>query len=78
MTTDIVFPEFAEDGDEVAKVVSWMVEPGSKVEEDEEVLELLTDKATFTVPAPAKGVVEALVKEGDEITVGTVLGRIRS
>jgi pyruvate dehydrogenase E2 component (dihydrolipoamide acetyltransferase) len=78
MTTDIVFPEFAEDGDERAKVVAWLIPEGQKVAEDDEVVELLTDKATFTVPSPSTGILKYSVKEGQEIDVHTVLGTITS
>ena len=54
------------------------MEPGQKVEEDEEIVELLTDKATFTVPSPATGTVEIVVKVDQEISVNTVLGHILS
>jgi pyruvate/2-oxoglutarate dehydrogenase complex dihydrolipoamide acyltransferase (E2) component len=76
MSVDIVFPEFAEDGDEKAKVLKWLVEEGQIVEEDDEIVELLTDKATFTVPAPATGKVTKKVKENEEISVNTVLGTV--
>jgi pyruvate/2-oxoglutarate dehydrogenase complex dihydrolipoamide acyltransferase (E2) component len=76
MSVDIVFPEFAEDGDEKAKVLKWLVEEGRIVEEDDEIVELLTDKATFTVPAPATGKVTKKVKEDEEISVNTVLGTV--
>ena len=78
MTTDIVFPEFAEDGDEKAQLIKWLVPEGTKVEEDDEIMELLTDKATFTVPAPATGTLSYIAKEGDEVSVNTVLGTIES
>jgi pyruvate dehydrogenase E2 component (dihydrolipoamide acetyltransferase) len=78
LKTDIVFPEFAEDGDERAKVVAWLVEAGQTVKEDDEIVELLTDKATFTVPSPASGRVEIAIPEGKEISVNTVLGHIES
>lgn len=78
MVTDIVFPEFAEDGDERAKVISWLVEEGQAVEENDEVVELLTDKATFTVLSPAKGTVKIKVTPGTEISVNAVMGQVIS
>jgi pyruvate dehydrogenase E2 component (dihydrolipoamide acetyltransferase) len=78
MKTDIVFPEFAEDGDEKAQLIKWLVEEGQEVEEDQEIMELLTDKATFTVPAPTTGRLSHLAKEGEEVSVNTVLGTIES
>jgi pyruvate/2-oxoglutarate dehydrogenase complex dihydrolipoamide acyltransferase (E2) component len=78
MVTDIVFPEFAEDGDERAKVISWLVEEGQPVEENDEVVELLTDKATFTVLSPAKGTLKILITPGTEISVNAVMGQVIS
>jgi len=78
MKTDIVFPEFAEDGDEKAQLIKWLVPEGTNVEEDDEVMELLTDKATFTVPSPATGKISYVAKEGDEVSVNTVLGTVES
>ena len=78
MKIDVVFPEFAEDGDEKAQLVKWLVPEGEKVEEDQEIMELLTDKATFTVPAPAAGRLNHSAKEGDEVSVNTVLGTIEA
>jgi pyruvate dehydrogenase E2 component (dihydrolipoamide acetyltransferase) len=76
MITDIVFPEFAEDGDEKAKLIKWLVADQGQVQEDDEIVELLTDKATFTVPAPCSGKLSHGVPEGKEISVNTVLGQI--
>lgn len=75
MKHEIVFPEFAEDGDEKAKVVAWNIKIGETVEEGDDIVELLTDKATFTVPAPATGKLTQITKELDtEVSVGEVLG----
>lgn len=79
MVTEITFPEFAEDGDEVAKLLKWNYQIGEQVNEGEEVLELLTDKATFTVSSPVNGKLSKLiVEEGAEVKVGDVLGLIES
>ena len=78
MKTNIVFPEFAEDGDEKAKLLKWLVTENTHVNEDDEIVELLTDKATFTVPAPTSGLLKHIIPEGQEISVNTVLGTIES
>ena len=78
MKTNIVFPEFAEDGDEKAKLLKWLVAENALVNEDDEIVELLTDKATFTVPAPTTGRLKRTIPEGQEISVNTVLGTIES
>ncbi len=51
---------------------------GEQVQADEVIMELETDKVTVEVNAPAAGVIESLaVKEGDEVSVGATLGKIK-
>ena len=51
---------------------------GDQVAADEVIMELETDKVTVEVNAPAAGVIESLsVKQGDEVGVGAVLGKIK-
>jgi 2-oxoglutarate dehydrogenase E2 component (dihydrolipoamide succinyltransferase) len=60
-----------------ATVARWMKQPGEAVAADEPLVELETDKVTVEVPAPAAGVLEAIVaKEGAEVEVGALLGTI--
>jgi 2-oxoglutarate dehydrogenase E2 component (dihydrolipoamide succinyltransferase) len=60
-----------------ATVARWMKQPGDAVAADEPVVELETDKVTVEVPAPAAGVLEAIIaKDGTEVEVGAVLGTI--
>jgi pyruvate dehydrogenase E2 component (dihydrolipoamide acetyltransferase) len=48
------------------EIVKWLVKPGDTVEEDQGIVELMTDKATVTVPAPRAGKVVSLHgKEGE-------------
>jgi 2-oxoglutarate dehydrogenase E2 component (dihydrolipoamide succinyltransferase) len=55
----------------------WHVRPGSRVEEGEDVAELITDKAAFQLPAPAAGrVAELLADEGAEVKPGQALARL--
>ncbi len=57
-----------------AEVVAWLVESGQCVEEDEPVVEVMTDKATVTIGAPAAGTVHTLCCEvGAHAKVGDVL-----
>jgi 2-oxoglutarate dehydrogenase E2 component (dihydrolipoamide succinyltransferase) len=54
-----------------------MKQAGEAVAADEPLVELETDKVTVEVPAPAAGVLEAIVaKDGTEVEVGAVLGTI--
>jgi pyruvate dehydrogenase E2 component (dihydrolipoamide acetyltransferase) len=56
------------------ELVSWLVEPGETVTEDQPVAEVETDKALVEVPSPYDGTVTELhVAEGEMVPVGTVI-----
>lgn len=56
------------------EIVKWLVDEGQTVEEHQPVVEVMTDKATVEVPAPAAGVMKALLAaEGDTVPVGDVI-----
>ncbi|MCR4427097.1 MAG: 2-oxo acid dehydrogenase subunit E2 [Firmicutes bacterium] len=58
-------------------VTRWMVEPGDRVDRGQPVVEIMTDKITYEVEAPAAGVIgPILVSDGEVVPVGTVLGTI--
>ncbi len=59
-------------------ISAWLKAEGDFVEEGGDLLELETDKANVTVPAPASGVVSIAVKQGTEVTIGQVVGFIDS
>jgi pyruvate dehydrogenase E2 component (dihydrolipoamide acetyltransferase) len=71
--TDFTLPELGENvttGD----VLRLLVGPGDRLEKDQPVLELETDKATIEVPSAVRGVVrEVKVKAGDRIVVGQAI-----
>ena len=57
-----------------AEIVSWLVEPGDAVSEDQPVAEVETDKAVVEVPAPVNGSVrELLADPGEMVPVGDVI-----
>ena len=69
-------PELGE-GIETAVVSTWYVKVGDRVKEDDDVVELITDKATFNVSATAGGIVKKiLAKEGEEVKIGGPLALI--
>ena len=73
---EVKLPPLAE-GVTKANVSYWHKSAGDAVKEGEDLVELVTDKATFNMPAPASGVLkEVLVSEGDEVSVGQVLAKI--
>lgn len=74
--TDVVLPPLAE-GVDKASVSYWHHGVGDAVKEGEDLVELVTDKATFNMPAPSSGILKAiLANEGDGIKVGQVIARI--
>lgn len=57
-----------------AEIVEWHVKPGDVVEEDQTLVEVMTDKATVELPSPVPGKVAVCNGEpGDMIAVGSVL-----
>ncbi|HWV85569.1 MAG TPA: multifunctional oxoglutarate decarboxylase/oxoglutarate dehydrogenase thiamine pyrophosphate-binding subunit/dihydrolipoyllysine-residue succinyltransferase subunit [Capillimicrobium sp.] len=60
-------------------VLEWHVKEGDRVEADDVLVEISTDKVDAEVPSPAAGTVVALLAaEGDTVTVGSVLCEIES
>ncbi len=76
MATEIVVPTLGESVTE-ATVGKWFKKPGDAVKADEALAELETDKVTLEVNSPVAGVVsEIVVKEGETVAVGAILGSI--
>ncbi len=74
--TPVVMPKMGESITE-GTVVVWHKQEGDTVELDETLLEIGTDKVDTDVPAPASGVVRAiLVPEGETVEVGTTIAII--
>src|SRR5687768_17313066 len=76
MAHDVVMPQM---GESIAEgtVSKWLKNVGDKVERDEPLLEISTDKVDAEIPSPAAGVLtEILAKEGDTVPVNTVVARI--
>ncbi|HOE66367.1 MAG TPA: hypothetical protein PLO62_07555 [Candidatus Hydrogenedentes bacterium] len=74
MRYEIKLPNLGEDASDEATVSYWLVEEGDRVKEGDDLVEMTTDKAAFSVPSPKSGTVsEKLVEEGDEVCVGDVL-----
>ncbi len=74
--TTVVMPQLGESVME-GTVVRWIAKPGQKVERDEPLVEIATDKANTEIPSPSAGVlVEQLAKEGAVVAVGGALARL--
>ncbi|MFW6245881.1 MAG: 2-oxo acid dehydrogenase subunit E2 [Tangfeifania sp.] len=73
MKKEIKIPDIAENV-ETGLIAGILVSKGDKVEEDQSVVEIETDKATTDIPSPYAGVVDEIkVKEGDEVKVNQVI-----
>lgn len=56
------------------EIVKWLVKPGDQIVEDQPLLEVMTDKATVTIPSPRRGkVLQIFGKEGDVAKVHATL-----
>lgn len=75
---DLVMPKLGESIVE-ATILKWHKKPGDKVEMDESVLDIATDKVDSEVPSTAEGTIaEILFNENDVVPIGTVIARINS
>lgn len=75
---DLVMPKMGESIME-ATILKWHKEPGDKVEMDETILEIATDKVDSEVPSTAEGVIkEILFNVDDVVPVGEVIARIET
>src|SRR5215469_435385 len=78
MPTDIVMPQMGESIFE-GTITKWLKKPGDKIQRDEPLFEISTDKVDAEIPAPASGVLEEIkVSEGSTVQVNTVVGTISS
>ena len=74
MKREVRLPRIDEDSEEEMRAAFWLAEVGDALEEGGDLLEMVTDKAAFTIPSPFRGVlVEKRVEEGSRIRVGDVL-----
>ena len=74
MSESILVPVLGESVTE-ATVAKWLKNEGDKINADEAIVELETDKVNVEVPAPSNGTLEKIsVKEGQTVNVGALLG----
>lgn len=75
MAMDIVVPALGESITE-ATIVRWLKRAGERVERDEVIVEIETEKATVELVAPETGVLEILKGEGTKVAIGETIGRV--
>ena len=73
---DIIMPKMGESIEE-ATITNWFVKEGDKVEEDDNLLEIATDKVDSEIPSPVEGIVKKILFKQDEVVaVGTIIAVI--
>src|SRR5579862_628441 len=78
MATDVVMPQM---GESIAEgtIVRWIKKVGDKVDRDEPLFEISTDKVDAEIPSPVAGVIsEIRVQEGETVPVNSVVAVIGS
>ena len=77
MATEVIIPEL---GESIAEVVllEWLKADGERVERDQPVCVLETDKANVDLPAPVGGYLRRLVEPGQTLKVGEAVARIEA
>lgn len=78
MPTDIIMPQL---GESIAEgtIIKWLIAQGGRVEKDQSLLEVETDKVSLEIPSPASGyLTEVLVQAGQTVPVGTLLARVEA
>ena len=75
MAREFLLPELAESVVE-GEILKWLVSEGDAVNENQPIVEVMTDKVTVELPSPFAGVLEKhLVNEGDVVAVQTPIAR---
>jgi len=78
MAVDIVMPQMGESIFE-GTITKWLKKPGDKVERDEPLFEISTDKVDAEIPSPSAGVLKEIkVGEGKTVPIQTVVGVIEA
>ena len=76
MAVDVVMPQMGESIFE-GTITKWLKKPGDKVERDEPLFEISTDKVDAEIPSPSAGVLKEIkVGEGKTVPIQTVVGVI--
>jgi len=72
----VILPALSE-GIEKATISFWYHKEGEQINKDEDLVELVTDKAVFNLPSPCSGIIrEIFFKEGQTVDIGEVIALI--
>jgi pyruvate dehydrogenase E2 component (dihydrolipoamide acetyltransferase) len=78
MAADVVMPQMGESIFE-GTITKWLKKPGDKVERDEPLFEISTDKVDAEIPSPSAGVLKEIkIKEGQTVPINTVVATIEA
>jgi len=78
MAVEVIMPQMGESIFE-GTITKWLKKPGDKVERDEPLFEISTDKVDAEIPSPSAGVLKEIkVAEGQTVPIQTVVGVIDS
>src|ERR1700760_2528682 len=76
MAVDIVMPQMGESIFE-GTITKWLKKPGDKVERDEPLFEISTDKVDAEIPSPASGILKEIkASDGSTVQINTVVAVI--
>ena len=76
MAVDVIMPQMGESIFE-GTITKWLKKPGDKVERDEPLFEISTDKVDAEIPSPSAGVLKEIkVGEGQTVPIQTIVGVI--
>src|SRR6266446_7051891 len=76
MATNVVMPKMGESITE-GTILRWLKKPGDKIEKDEPILEISTDKVDTEVPAPVAGtLLQQVAQEKETVAVGNLIAVI--
>jgi pyruvate dehydrogenase E2 component (dihydrolipoamide acetyltransferase) len=76
MATDVIMPQMGESIFE-GTITKWLKKPGDKIERDEPLFEISTDKVDAEIPSPSAGVLKEIkVSEGQTVPIQTVVAVI--
>src|SRR6266481_3012749 len=76
MAVDVVMPQMGESIFE-GTITKWLKKPGDKVERDEPLFEISTDKVDAEIPSPSAGVLKEIkIAEGQTVPIQTIVAVI--